>query len=144
MSRNTLRLDTSGFSGLLRRLDELGGDVKQAVDESLQQASKKIASDTKKALSKPNLPARGKYSRGATERSIIENALVEWDGSVASIPVGFDFSKLGSGGYLITGTPKMRPDQELHRMYKGKKYMNRIQSDMETVIGRYIIERLTS
>lgn len=144
MTRNTLRLDTSGFSGLLRRLDELGGDVKQAVDDSLQQAGQQISKDTIKAIAKSNLPAQGKYSKGFTKKSVIKDANVEWNGSIASIPVGFDFSKPGAGGYLITGTPKMKPDQELHRMYKGKKYMSQIQSGIEDVIGKRIVERMLS
>ena len=48
--------------------------------------------------------------------------------------IGFDFEKPGAGGYLITGTPRMKPDAALSKMYKQKAYMKKIQDDMENVI----------
>ena len=142
MARNTLRLDTSGFERMLRDLDEAGGDVVKAVDEAFATASEKITADTKTALARANLPAQGKFSKGDTMQSIVQDAKTEWEGFVASIPVGFDFSKPGAGGYLITGTPRMQPDKALHKMYKQKKYMNEIQKNMSDVIFRRLMERL--
>ena len=84
------------------------------------------------------LPAGGKYSTGKTEATIVDNPQVEWSGSRASIEVGFDFGKPGAGGFLITGTPKMKPDKELNRMYKGKKYMKQIQDQMSEVVSEAI------
>lgn len=134
MARNTLRLDTSGFEGLLRRLESLGGNVDQAVENALTSAGKTIENDTREAMKRPYLPAKGQYSSGDTEKSIIKNPAVQWDGSTAWIPVGFDFSKPGAGGFLITGTPKMAPDPKLKQIYKGKKYMKAIQDSMASVV----------
>lgn len=142
MARNTLRLETKGFERMLKDLEAAGGDVKKAVDEAFTKASAKITQDTKAAMANANLPARGQYSDGTTLESIIQGARVEWEGFVASIPVGFDFSKPGAGGFLITGTPKMQPDKELHKMYKQKKYMSEIQKDMSDVIMDHLIRRL--
>lgn len=142
MARNTLKLNTSGFEPLLKKLDGLGGDVRQAVDEALTKASAKIAQDTVTAMAPANLPARGKYSQGDTKQSIIQDAQITWDGLVASVPVGFDFSKPGAGGYLITGTPKMQPDKELHKMYKQKKYMSEIQNEISDIIMNHIIKQM--
>lgn len=142
MARNTLKLDTSGFTSMLRQLDSLGGDVKAAVTDALQQASQTITEDTVAAIDASNLPAGGKYSKGTTKESIIHDAQIRWEGLVGWVPVGFDFSKPGAGGYLITGTPKMRPDVQLQRMYKQKKYMNQIQKDIGEVIMDYIVEKM--
>lgn len=142
MARNTLRLDTKGFERMLQDLDAAGGDITRAIDEAFSKASAKITQDTKAAMAKPNLPAGGKYSDGTTMQSIVQDARVEWEGFVASIPIGFDFSKPGAGGFLITGTPRMQPDKELHKMYKQKKYMNEIQKEMSDVIMNHLIERL--
>ena len=68
------------------------------------------------------------------------NPQPEWDGFVASVSVGFDFSVPGAGGYLITGTPKMAPDKQLHKIYKGKKYMQEIQKIIGAEITDAIIE----
>lgn len=143
MARNTLNLDLSGFEEALTRLEDLGGDVKQAVSDGLTAAAAKIANDTEKALNAPSLPARGKYSSGDTEKTIVRDARVEWEGTVASIAVGFDFSKPGAGGFLISGTPRMQPDKELNKMYKQKRYMNQIAKVIENSVADHIIRRMT-
>lgn len=142
MARNTLKLDTKGFEQLLTKLDSLGGNMIEVVDKALTDAGKKISEDTHKAMTKQNLPAGGKYSRGTTEKAIVDNPQVEWSGSKASIDVGFDFGKPGAGGYLITGTPKMQPNKELNRMYKGKKYMKEIQEQMGQTVGEAITKAM--
>ena len=134
MARNTLKLDTSGIEKLLIDLDELGGNVKKASELALKKAGVQIMNDTILAVSKPNLPAQGQYSDGYTTESIVHFPKVQWDGNTAWIPVGFDFSKPGSGGFLIDGTPRMNPDTKLRQMYKGKRYMAALQKIMQDVI----------
>ena len=135
MARNTLRLDTKGFENLLTKLDEVGGNINEIVTKALEEAGKTIAEDTHSAMAASNLPAGGKYSTGKTEAAIVDDPKVEWSGSKASIAVGFDFAKPGAGGFLITGPPKMRPNKELNKMYKGKKYMKQIQDQMSEVVS---------
>ena len=36
--------------------------------------------------------------------------------------MGFDKTKNGASTLLITGTPRMKPDRELERMFARKKY----------------------
>lgn len=138
MARNTLRLDTSGFENILKQLDKID-DVQRAVDDSLTVVGKKIETDTINALSAADLPAHGVYSSGDTRRAVVTDGRVRWDGQVAWIPVGFDFSKSGAGGYLISGTPRMRPDKALNRMYKGKKYMKQIQDILADEVLKFVI-----
>ena len=142
MGRNTLKLDTSGFNDLLLKLEGLGGDVKRAVQDALSQSAETIADDTENAMAPSNLPAKGKYSTGLTKEAIIRDYRVRWEGNVGWVPVGFDFSKPGAGGYLITGTPRMQPDKELNKMYKQKRYMRKIQEDMSDVIMDYVIDKM--
>ena len=142
MPRNTLRLDTSGISEMIEKLAELEGDVQKAVADALTQAAETIHDDTVDALSRAHLPARGRYSSGDTLASVVDRAPVEWEGTVASVPVGFDFSKPGAGGFLIKGTPRMKPDAALHRIYVQKKYMNKIQNDMADVVMDYIAQEM--
>lgn len=131
--KNTLKLELSGFNELVTKLDGLNGDVKKVVTNALDQAAETIAEDTKEAVQKSKLPAKGKYSTGDTERAIVKPK-VEWSGTTASVGVGFDYSSNGAGGFLITGTPRMQPDRELQKMYKQKKYMSGIQKDMQEVV----------
>lgn len=142
MARNTLKLDATGFESMLAKLDSLGGNVKEAVQEALTKAGETISRDTIAALDPANLPAGGNFSKGDTRSSVITDAQVRWEGLTAYIPVGFDFSKPGAGGFLITGTPRMRPDVALLKMYKQKSYMNQIQKDISNIILDYVIEAM--
>ena len=126
-----MQLDTSEFNKLLRKIDSMGGNVQMVVEKTLVKAGEKINRDTEEALALKNLPAHGKYSTGRTKEGVITDAQVHWDGSTAYVPVGFDFSKPGAGGYLITGTPRMVPDPVLNRMFRQKKYMREIQREMQ-------------
>ncbi len=142
MGRNTLRLELGGFKELITKLDSLQGDVKKAVTDSLEQAGETIEYDTLEAVEQSNLPAQGIYSKGDTKKSVVRNPKVEWVGTVGSIGVGFDYSKPGAGGILITGTPRMKPDAQLQKIYKRKKYMQQIQADIADVINDYIQEKM--
>lgn len=139
--RNTLRLDTSGFEQLITKLDELQGNVKQAVTDALLQAAETVHDDTKDALREQFLPAGGKYSTGDTELSLVD-PVVEWHGTLAVAPVGFDYGEKGAGGYLISGTPRMAPDRKLEEIYTRKRYMKRLQADMQEVVEDYISDAM--
>ena len=126
--RFALQLD--GLLEYAEKLEKAGGEIKPVMEEALTEAAKTITADTIKALDPANLPAGGKYSTGKTRESVVTDASVTWSGTLAEVPVGFDFSKPGAGGFLITGTPKMQPDAELNKIYKQKRYMAKIQKDM--------------
>ena len=139
---STLKLEISGFTELLTRLDKLGGDIRTVVDDALTQAAETIADDTVDAMATANLPAGGKYSQGETMASIVRHPIVEWNGTLASVGVGFDFGKPGAGGFLITGTPRMSPNHALQSIYKRKKYMKSIQDDISGLVSEAIVEKM--
>lgn len=146
MARNILRIDVSGIEETISKLDKIAKqDTKKATEEALTKAGERIEKDTIQGLDDSNLPAGGDYhsSQRWTEKSVIRNPQVEWKGESASIGVGFDFGKKGAGGYLISGTPKMKRDEALYRIYKSKSYMKEIQDDMEKTVGKYIKEALS-
>ena len=142
--RNTLKFDTTAFMEYAQKLEALGAELKPVFTDALEQAGETIAADTHDALADEHLPAGGKYRKepSKTDRSVVDHPKVEWSGSVGSIGVGFDYAKPGAGGFLITGTPRMRPDQELKRMYKGKKYMAGITDDINDVLQNAIRKRV--
>lgn len=142
MSRNTLKLDTSGLDSMIDRLKKLSGDVQTAVTDALEQSGETITEDTRDAVSASNLPAGGQYSTGATADSIVEAKVMWIGGTQAEMGVGFDYAKKGAGGFLITGTPRMRPDYALQKMYKQKTYMRKIQQDMIDVVEDYIVDAM--
>lgn len=140
MAKNQITLDTSGLEAALARLARLEGtNAPQIVEDALNEIGAQIQADTEAAVAPGNLPAHGKYSSGDTAAATVTGARVTWRNGVAEIPIGFDFNKPGAGGFLITGTPKMRPDAALHRMYKQKKYMEGKKAELAELIWAQIL-----
>lgn len=139
MGRTILKLDIDEFmQPLLYKLKRIDGNVEEAVTNALEQAAETISEDTLEALDVAMLPAQGKYSTGKTKNAVVSDTRVQREGDVLWVPVGFNFSMPGAGGFLITGTPRMRPDRKLHAMYKQKKYMRWIQAGMWDVVSDYV------
>lgn len=132
MAKNFLSIDFTAFEDLAEQFEKAGGNLHDLIEEAMQDLAEDVTDDTRAAMAPGFLPAGGKYSTGTTEAAIVPPQ-VKWVGSVAEAPVGFDKSKPGYGGYLITGTPRMRPDRELNRIYRGKKYQkNRMDEIRQT------------
>lgn len=139
--RNTLRLDTSGFEELIVKLESLQGDVKNAVTDALMQAAETVRDDTADAMRNENMPHQGIYSTGKTKLTVVQPS-VKWEGTVATAPVGFDYGEPGAGGLLISGTPRMQPNRKLEQIYTRKKYMRKLQEDMQEVVMDYITDKI--
>ena len=140
--KNFIDIDFSNFAEYAERLDELGADLQKVFGDAMEQAAETVQYDTEDAISAGNLPAGGKYSRGATDASLLRNQQVQWSGMVGEIGLGFDKSVPGSGGWLITGTPKMRPDYKLEDIYGRKKYENKIYKQITEELQDEIDARL--
>lgn len=143
MARNRIVCDFAGFKDFMARLDELGNDdaMKRGAEAGLKASKQYVNTEIKKAISKSNLPAHGKYSRGDTEKSIDKNFNVDWKGLIGSTKIGFDFSKSGLVSiFLMYGTPKMQPVPGLYDAIYGrrtKSKIKRLQKEaIQTVIQR--------
>lgn len=139
MSKNKIKLDLKGLDEMLTSIDKAGGNIEKAVEVALKAASDKVASDTEKALDKPNLPAKGKYSHGGVINALIRDDQVQWGGTVASIGAGFDFAKDADNAltsiFLIFGTPKMKPDAALRKIYVGRAYKKALNEEMKNILS---------
>ena len=128
--KNFIKIEGSAFADYAEKLDKLGADLKKVFDESLTKAGTKVQGDVRSAVASPNLPAKGKYSSGDTEASVLEPKVI-WAGSVGELPLGFDKTKPGAGGFLITGTPRMAPDYTLAKIFTQKSYETNIKKEIE-------------
>ena len=129
--KNYIAVDFSNFADFAEKLDRLNADLKQIFGDAMERAAERVQEDTREAVESSYLPAGGKYSTGDTQSSIIRDTKVKWSGSVGEVHLGFDKSKPGAGGFLITGTPKMQPDAALATMYTGKKYQRQINDQIK-------------
>lgn len=136
--KNGISIDFNGFAEYAEILDQMGANVQKVFTDAMEQAGETVAEDTHDAVAKANLPASGKYSRSNTENAIIDAPKVEWLGGQGEMKLGFDYSKPGAGGFLITGTPKMRPDNELAAIYSGKKYEKNLINDINKVFYDFV------
>ena len=124
--KNFIDIDFSNFAYFAEEIDKLNGDLKKIFGDAMEQAAETVQDDTRDAVAAANLPAGGQFSQGETEDSIIQYPKVQWSGSVGEIGLGFDKTKPGAGGFLITGTPSMHPDYALEDIYARKKYTRQI------------------
>jgi hypothetical protein len=104
----------------------------------MEEAAEKVQQDTIAAIQPVNLPGKGRYSTGDTLNTVIRDPKTKWEGSVGEIPIGFDKTKPGAGGWLITGTPKMRPDYALEKIYGTKRYESELKKTIEKALQREI------
>ena len=116
-----LGMAINGLEELAERLQDVGGDLKKTMTDVLENTADEISSRTVMAVSNQNLPRQGEYSKGVTIKSVLLDQTVRWEGPVATIGAGFDKTKPGAGGWLITGTPRMKPVLELEKIFGGWK-----------------------
>ena len=143
--KSAIEIDFGVFADLADQLDKLGADLKKTFSDVMEEEGKRVAEDTFEAVASAHLPAKGAYSTGETQKAIIMNPKVEWSGSEACIGLGFDKTKPGAGGFLITGTPKMQPDYALEKIYSQKKYerdmkkhiMEGLQDQIDKRLGQF-------
>lgn len=143
MAKKMLSVDFSNFSNYAEKLENLGADLQDIFGRVMQEAAEEIQDETRAALADGNLPAHGKYSQGDTLNSVISDTSVTWHGYVGEVNLGFDKTKKGSGGFLITGTPKMKPDYKLQEIFQTKKYENKIKKEIEETLQNEINSRLS-
>ena len=131
-------IDFSNFAMYAERLDQLNANLELIFSRAMEAAAEKVQADTIAALANPNLPAYGKYSQQDTVNSVINDITTIWQGSTAEVKLGFDKTKAGAGGFLITGTPKMRPDYALEKIYGTKRYESEIRNQIEKSLQQAI------
>lgn len=140
--KNRIKFQIGGFENLLTEFDRLGGDVKEILTTVLEDAGEDVGVRTKEAMATSNLPAGGKYSKDVTVKSVLINPQATWNGSTVEIGLGFDKLKDGVGTFLITGTPRMRPNYALEKLFVNKGYMKELNSSISEFLADAIAERM--
>ena len=139
--KNFISIDGSAFAEYAEKLDRLGADLQEVFTEAMEKAGTKVQGDVQSAITAGNLPAGGKYSTGETAASVLD-PVVTWTGSLGELPLGFDKTKPGAGGFLITGTPKMAPDAALAAIFTQKSYERNIKKEIEADLQKAIDEHM--
>ncbi len=120
---NTARIAFSGFEEMRAKLNKLGADTEQIAIEALKATNELVYKAAKEAIQKPNLPAKGKYSRksGGTEDSLLREPIIEKKGTEIVAYVGFDTKNGGFPSiFLLRGTPYHEPVKPLVDAFYGQ------------------------
>lgn len=98
--KNKLTVNFTGFKEAFEKLDKLGRDVNKITEEALEKSFETVTPGIQSAIS----PHR---DTGETEGSLVKSPKVKWEGTRASVEVGFDIEHGGLPSiFLMYGTPR--------------------------------------
>lgn len=122
-----MKLEFDGFDEAIARLKKLDGNVRETATKALLEVDEYVTSNAHAAMT----PHR---RTGRTEKSIVDEVSVSWNGNIGITHVGFDIPHGGLPSvFLMYGTPRMKKDQKLYDAFYGattRKTIRQIQEDV--------------
>lgn len=130
----------SGFEDLAADIDRAGGDLKEAVNEALQETQNLIQQNVASAAAPYAAKGRKGYATGKMYGTIIADGRVDWQGSVASIDTGFRIRENGGWHsiFVMYGTPRMQKDSKVYNAIKGAATKNQIAKVQEEILMKHL------
>lgn len=150
----------SGFDDLMKEIERAGQRVKPAVDEALEASQKIIQKELTTAAAPYARKGGGKgYATGKMYKAILKDPKPEWNGTVATIKVGFDLKKKGGihSIFIMYGTARHAPanqygspkkaapktiktekDPRVFDAVFGKRIKDEIKSKQEEILRKYL------
>ena len=135
MAKNKIGLEFDGFEEMIAKLESLNGDVKQAVDGSLRVAHDTITPKVQADMQKHK-------RTGRTAGAIVERNDVTWEGTTASVKVGFQFQEGLASVFLMYGTPRMAKDSKLYNDIYGSRVKKEIAKKQEQIFFNMVRKRM--
>lgn len=137
-TKNKIGLKFDGLEEMIANLEKVQGDLKTTTEKALKASKQRVNEELRKVTIPANYPAHGKYSTGKTAQSIDNDMSVTWEGTTASIKVGYDMQISGMTSiFLMYGTPRHKPPMKaVRKMYnaiygaKMKKEVAEIQREV--------------
>lgn len=129
-----------GFKDLAEAIDRSGGDLKTAVNDALTETQKLVQNNVINASAPYAHKGIKGYASGEMFRSIINDARVEWSGTVAEVGVGFNLADKGGWHsiFVMYGTPKMAKDQKVYNSIKGTKIRKEIAKLQQEIMQEHL------
>lgn len=142
MARNKIGLQFSGLEEMIERLEAADASIKTATEAALKASKQVVNEQLTRDTTNANFPARGKYATGALKKSIDKDFNVNWEGTTASLKIGYDFKKSGMASiFLMYGTPKMPKVQKLYDDIYGKRTKRKVAEAQEAAMQK-IVDRM--
>lgn len=136
MAKSKFGIQFDGFTELAEKYDKLGGDLQEITADCLKAAHEivtpKITADMVRH-----------HRTGRTQKSIVKNARVEWEGTTGVIDVGFNLKNGGMPSiFLMYGTPRMKKDTKLYNDIYGSTVKKQIAEKQDEILTNAIQQRL--
>lgn len=123
-----MKLEFDGFENVIARISKLGGDIKGTTEEALQKSRRYVHKNLGSAMQKHN----NTYGTIRSLNCVPINA--DWEGTVATIEVGFKISEGGLPSiFLMYGTPRIDKDQKLYNAAFGAKTQKDVRKIQEDI-----------
>lgn len=136
VGKNKIGLQFEGFDELAAQIEQLGGDLRSATENALKASKQAVTPGIDQAINKHRLT-------GDTERSLDKKIRVEWEGTTASIDIGFHISQGGLPSvFLMYGTPRVKKDTKLYNSIYGSKVKKQIAEVQKEVFQKMIARRM--
>ena len=123
MARKKLFIDGDIFGEYANKLYKLASMeyLKETTEQALVESKEYVTENLHKEMKKH-------HRSGKTEESISDDAKVTWEGTLASIKVGFKISEGGLASvFLMYGTPRVQPpDKKLYNAVYGSATSKKI------------------
>lgn len=123
-----MSIEFKGFDEMIQKLSKLGEDTHAIAEKALVSGFEAVTPNIQGAIAPHRLT-------GQTEESLVTSPKVSWTGDVGSVDVGFDIPGGGIASiFLMFGTPKMSPDQNLYNSVYGSKAKRLMRKSAEEVL----------
>lgn len=127
-------LDFDGLDEMLEQFKELGTDVIPIATKALEATHAYITPKIHEKVQKSNLPAKGIYSNEQSEKQIIDDVNIEWQGFNGTVDVGFSLDEGITPIFLMYGAPKgVNVVKGLKNAIYGKKTQEEISKIQEEI-----------
>ena len=130
------KLEFNGLDTMLEQLEKLNGDIKTTTENALKATFSVVTPNIQNAI------AVSPYNfdrTGQTKKSLVKMPAIEWEGLIASVPIGFDIAGGGLASiFLMYGTPSIQPDRGLYTAIYGTKTQNQVAKIQREVFEKRI------
>ena len=135
-----LKIKFDGFDKMIEEFERREKDLTSTVEKALEETFKIVSPGVESAV-KPHRQS------GSVEESLIETPIVEWNGNVASIRIGFDLREEVASQFLIYGAkanpayglPYRPPDMKLWNALFGSAVNKRIAEAQRDIFERELL-----
>ena len=138
MAKKKFGLDLDGLEEFAKRLENINVSVQETAEEALSETHAHVTRKVEAAVagSKYNFQRTGK-----TKSTLQKKPNITWEGSTATVRVGFDISNGGLPSiFLMYGTPSITPDKTLYNAFYGGKTKKEIKDIQQSVFINKLIE----